>query len=252
MIEKNVLVTGGASGIGLAISKRFAAAGAKVFILDYNRANGNKEAEELVAQGHAAEFHFTDVSDQAQVMEVIAAINGSIDVLVNNAGVSHIGTLESTTEEDLDRLYAVNIKGVYNCSRAVIGRMKAQGGGVIINMASVAATMGIADRFAYSMTKGAVLNMTMSIARDYIKDNIRCNAISPARVHTPFVDNYLAKNYPGQEKEIFDQLAASQPIGRMGSPEEVANMAFYLASDEASFLTGGDYLVDGGFSKLKM
>lgn len=252
MKGKNILVTGGASGIGLAISKRFAASGAKVYILDYNRDNGKKEVDGLLDMGYSAEYHFTDVSDHTQVREVITGIKGNIDVLVNNAGVSHIGNLETTTEEDLDRLYAVNIKGVYNCSQAVVERMKAQGGGVIINMASVAATMGIPDRFAYSMTKGAVLNMTLSIARDYIRDNIRCNAISPARVHTPFVDGYLAKNYPGREKEVFDQLAATQPIGRMGSPEEVANMAFFLASDEASFLTGGDYLVDGGFSKLKM
>ncbi|MDN3687069.1 SDR family NAD(P)-dependent oxidoreductase [Cyclobacterium jeungdonense] len=252
MKGKNILVTGGASGIGLAIVKKFAAAGGKVYILDFNEENGQKVTTGLKAEGLKVEFRKMDVAVRQEVQQVVDSIDGNIDVLVNNAGVSHIGNLETTEEADLDRLYAVNIKGVFHCSKAVIGRMKSQGGGVIINMASVAATMGIPDRFAYSMTKGAVLNMTLTIARDYVKDNIRCNAISPARIHTPFVDDYLAKTYPGKEEEVFEQLAATQPVGRMGSPEEVANMAFFLASDEAAFLTGADYLVDGGFCKLKM
>ncbi|EON75407.1 putative oxidoreductase [Lunatimonas lonarensis] len=252
MSKRNVLVTGGASGIGLAISRRFAEAGDTVYVLDFNRENGEKVAAWMQDQGYSTHFLETDVSSQEQVRQVFDSIEGEIHVLVNNAGVSHVGNLEQTVESELDRLYRVNIKGVYNCSLAAIGRMKAQGGGVIINMASVAATVGIADRFAYSMTKGAVRTMTLSMARDYVAYNIRVNAISPARVHTPFVDGYLAKNYPGREKEVFDQLAATQPIGRMGSPEEVAQMAFYLASAEASFLTGADYLVDGGFSHLKM
>ncbi|MEX2511866.1 MAG: SDR family oxidoreductase [Cyclobacteriaceae bacterium] len=252
MKGKNILVTGGASGIGLAIAQKFAAAGATIYILDFNPENGKKIEKSLEDKGYNVHFKMVDVANQSQVMEAVEDIQGNLDVLINNAGVSHIGNLESTSESDLDRLYAVNIKGVYNCSRAVIGRMKQQGGGVIINMASVAASMGIPDRFAYAMTKGAVLNMTLSIARDYVNDNIRCNAISPARVHTPFVDDYLAKTYPGKEKEMYDQLAATQPIGRMAEPEEVANMAYFLASDESSFLTGGDYLVDGGFTKLKM
>ncbi|MCC5936367.1 MAG: SDR family oxidoreductase [Lunatimonas sp.] len=252
MSKRNVLVTGGASGIGLAISRRFAQAGDQVYVLDFNKENGEKVAASLQEEGYSVKFLETDVSSQEQVKQVIAAIEGEIHVLVNNAGVSHVGNLEQTVESELDRLYSVNIKGVYNCSLAVIGHMKEQGGGAIINMASVAATVGIADRFAYSMTKGAVRTMTLSMARDYVQFNIRVNAISPARVHTPFVDGYLAKNYPGREQEVFDQLAATQPIGRMGSPAEVANMAFYLASDEASFLTGADYLVDGGFSHLKM
>lgn len=252
MKEKNIVVTGGASGIGLAISEKFALEGSQVYLLDYNVEKGTKIEKELLEKGFQVKFIATDVTDLASVKKVINSIPGNVDVLVNNAGVSHIGNLEETTEAELDRLYSVNIKGVFNCSHAIIGRMKSQGGGVIINMASVAATVGIPDRFAYSMTKGAVLTMTLSIARDYVKDNIRCNAISPARVHTPFVDDYIAKHYPGSEKEMFSKLAASQPIGRMGNPEEVANMAYFLASDEAAFLTGGDYLVDGGFSRLKM
>lgn len=252
MNKKNVLVTGGASGIGLAITRRFANEGANVFILDYNKDSGENVAKGFQSEGFSVSFFQADVSNQAQVKEVVAQISGNIDVLVNNAGVSHVGNLEQTIESELDRLYSVNIKGVYNCSQAVIGRMKEQGGGVIINMASVAATVGISDRFAYSMTKGAVLTMTLSMARDYVEHKIRVNAISPARVHTPFVDGYLAKTYPGREQEMFDKLAATQPIGRMGVPEEVANMAFFLASDQAEFLTGADYLVDGGFSHLKM
>lgn len=252
MKGKNILVTGGASGIGLAITRRFAEEGAKVFILDFDQYNGQKAEKELKSKGNDVVFIQLDVSNQQQVTEVIGGIEGNVDVLVNNAGVPHIGNVETTLEADMDRVFSVNIKGVYNCTQAVISRMKVQGGGVIVNMASVAATVGIPDRFAYSMTKGAVLSMTLSIARDYVQDNIRCNAISPARVHTPFVDGYLSKNYPGREKEMFDRLAATQPIGRMGEPEEVANMAFFLASDQAAFLTGGDYLVDGGFSNLKM
>ena len=252
MNKKNVLVTGGASGIGLAISRRFAREGASVFILDYNEESGQQVAKDLQSEGFSVFFFQADVSSQAQIRDVVAQISGNIDVLINNAGVSHVGNLEQTIESELDRLYSVNIKGVYNCSQAVIGRMKAQGGGVIINMASVAATVGIPDRFAYSMTKGAVLTMTLSMARDYVEHKIRVNAISPARVHTPFVDGYLAKTYPGREQEMFDKLAATQPIGRMGVPEEVANMAFFLSSDQAEFLTGADYLVDGGFSHLKI
>lgn len=252
MNKKNVLVTGGASGIGLAITRRFAKEGANVYILDYNQESGEKIADELRSEGFSISFLQADVSNQKQIKDVVAQITGNIDVLINNAGVAHVGNLEQTVESELDRLYSVNIKGVYNCSQAVIGRMKEQGGGVIINMASVAATVGIPDRFAYSMTKGAVLTMTLSMARDYVEHKIRVNAISPARIHTPFVDGYLAKTYPGREQEMFDKLAATQPIGRMGVPEEVANMAFFLASDQAEFLTGADYLVDGGFSHLKM
>ena len=160
-----------------------------------------------------------------------------------------MGNLENTSEADLYRLYQVNIKGVYNCSKAAIAFMK-QKGGVILNLASIAASTGIADRFAYSMTKGAVRAMTYSIAKDYVSYGIRCNCISPARIHTPFVDGFIAKNYPGQEAEMFEKLSKTQPIGRMGTPEEVADFAAFLCSDKASFLTGTDYPIDGGFLTL--
>jgi 2-keto-3-deoxy-L-fuconate dehydrogenase len=175
---------------------------------------------------------------------------GRLDILLNNAGVSHVGNAENTTEEDFDRVLRVNVKGYYNCLRAVIGHMTAGGGGVILNMASVAGSAGIADRFAYSTSKGAVIAMTYSVARDYISCGIRCNCISPARVHTPFVDDYLRKNYPGREREMYDKLAATQPIGRMGEPEEVASLALYLCSDAAAFITGTNYVLDGGFMNL--
>ena len=181
-------------------------------------------------------------------MDEITAKN-DIDILINNAGIAHVGNIEKTTEEDLDRIYNVNVKGPYNCMYALIPKMKTNGG-VIINMASIASNVGINDRFAYSMSKGAILTMTYSIAKDYIKDGIRCNCISPARIHTPVVDGFIKANYPGQEEEMFKNLSATQPIGRMGKPQEVADLALYLCSDEASFITGTDFPIDGGFIKL--
>jgi 2-keto-3-deoxy-L-fuconate dehydrogenase len=173
-----------------------------------------------------------------------------INILVNNAGISHIGKLEGTTEQDFDRVFSVNVKGFYNCMLAAIDHLKSAGGGVILNMASIAGSAGLADRFAYSMSKGAVIAMTYSVARDYLPFKIRCNCISPARVHTPFVDAYLHKHYPGREHEMFVKLSQAQPIGRMAEPDEVAALALYLCSDEASFLTGVDYPLDGGFFNL--
>jgi NAD(P)-dependent dehydrogenase (short-subunit alcohol dehydrogenase family) len=162
-----------------------------------------------------------------------------------------VGNLESTSERDLDRVYRVNIKGVYNCLSATIPSMKARRRGVILNMASIASSAGLPDRFAYSMSKGAVLSMTYSVARDYLANNIRCNCISPARVFTPFVAGFVEQNYPGREKEMMDRLSHSQPIGRMAEPREVASLALYLCSDEAAFITGVDYPIDGGFFNIR-
>jgi 2-keto-3-deoxy-L-fuconate dehydrogenase len=172
------------------------------------------------------------------------------DILVNSAGISHIGKADTTSAEDFDRLFNVNVKGLYNCLYAAIPLMRKNKGGVILNMSSIAAIVGIPDRFAYSMTKGAVSAMTLSVAKDYLADNIRCNCISPARVHTAFVDGFLAKNYPGKEAEMFEKLSKTQPIGRMAKPAEIAHLILYLCSDEASFITGCDYPIDGGFTKL--
>lgn len=251
LMGKTALVTGAASGIGKAIAQKFASQGAEVHILEFNAESGQKVVEEIVRDGGKARFHTCDVSDQQQVRKIVSEIakESQINILVNNAGVAHIGNIEGTEEADMDRLFRVNIKGVYNGMRAVIPFMKDKGG-VILNMASVASSVGISDRFAYSMTKGAVLTMTYSVAKDYLNFGIRCNSISPGRIHTPFVDGYLANNYPGREKEMFERLSKTQPIGRMGLPEEVANLALYLCSDEASFATGTDFPLDGGFIKL--
>ncbi len=250
--NKVALVTGGASGIGLAISQIFASQGAEVHILEINESQAREAVEGIVAAGGKAEAHTLDVTKQAQVAETIKAIaaNHRIDILVNNAGIAHIGKAHTTSEEDFDRIVNVNIKGVYNCLFASIPHMQKHGKGVILNMVSIAATVGIPDRFAYSASKGAVYTMTLSVAKDYLTDNIRCNSISPARVHTPFVDGFIAKTYPGQEKEMFEKLSKTQPIGRMAKPEEIGALALYLCSDEAAFITGCDYLIDGGFEKL--
>jgi NAD(P)-dependent dehydrogenase (short-subunit alcohol dehydrogenase family) len=205
--------------------------------------------EEINTSGGRSFFHKCNVTQQPDVKRIIETIP-VIDILVNNAGIAHVGTIEATTEEDLVRLFNVNVKGMYNCMREIIPVMKRKNTGCILNMASVAAAVGLPDRFAYSMTKGAVIGMTISVAKDYLSSNIRCNSISPARVHTPFVDGYLQKNFPGKEKEMFDKLSKTQPIGRMGTPEEIASLALYLCSEEAAFITGCDYLIDGGFVKL--
>lgn len=249
---KCAVVTGGGSGIGEAISKALAGAGALVNILDLTTEGAQRVADEIIANGGQAVVHQVNVVDHEGVKNTIKTINDNqpINILINNAGIAHVGNVEACSPEDLDKLYNVNIKGVYNSLQAVIPCMRENGGGAIINMASIASSVGLFDRFAYSMTKGAVLTMTYSIAKDYVKDGIRCNCISPARVHTPFVDGFISKNYPGQEAEMFDKLSATQPIGRMAKPEEIGNLALYLVSDEASFITGTDYPIDGGFIKL--
>ncbi len=247
--NKIAVVTGGGSGIGRAISTLFARQGATVHILELNENAAKEAVEQIHTEGGQATAHACNVANQSDVKAVFDNI-GKVDILVNNAGIAHIGNIENTSEADFDRIYAVNIKGVFNCMQAAIPQMRANGSGVILNMASVAALVGLNDRLAYSMSKGAVLSMTMAMAKDYIHQNIRCNTISPARVHTPFVDGFLAKNYPGREAEMFEKLSKTQPIGRMGKPEEIANLALFLCSDEAGFITGCDYPIDGGFVKL--
>lgn len=246
-------ITGGGSGIGQAIALRFASHGARVHILDLDESSASATCQQIAEAGGTASAHCCDVTKQTEVKATFQELfdRERIHILINNAGISHIGTVESTTEEDLDRVVRVNIKGFYNCMQAVVGHMKSRGGGVILNMASIAGSAGIPDRFAYSMSKGAVLAMTYSVARDYLSHNIRCNCISPARVHTPFVDGYLRKNYPGREQQMFETLAKSQPIGRMADPGEVASLALFLCSDEAAFITGTDYPIDGGFFNLR-
>ena len=253
LAHKVAVITGGASGIGRAIARTFAAAGACVFVLDLDEAAAGAVVDEIVQDGGSAKAHPCDVSIQENVRVTFDRIfqDHHVNILVNNAGISHIGNLETTPEPDFDRIYSVNVKGMYNCMLVSVGHMKANNGGVILNMASVAGTSGLADRFAYSMSKGAVVAMTYSVAKDYLPHHIRCNCISPARVHTPFVDGFLRRNYPGKEREMFEKLEKSQPIGRMATPEEVAALALFLCSEEAAFITGSDYLIDGGFLNLR-
>lgn len=245
LTHKTAVITGAGSGIGRAVAALFAKQGASVHLLDLNEAALSEAAGEIPAAG----THVIDVTDQVAVMNLFSRI-GTVDILVNCAGISHIGRADNTSETDFERVFQVNVKGIYNCLHAALPLMKKQGAGVILNMASIANNVGLTERFAYSMSKGAVLGMTLSVARDYLSDGIRCNCISPARVHTSFVDNFLAKNYPGREEEMFRKLSASQPVGRMATPGEVAHLVLYLCSDEASFVTGCDYPFDGGFIKL--
>lgn len=250
---KVAIVTGGGSGIGRAIALKFAAHGAAIHIVDVNQSAAEDTCREISAVGGCGVVHQCDVTNHNEVKRTFAELNQRerIHILINNAGISHIGTVESTSAEDFDRILQVNVKGFYNCMHAVVPVMKESGGGVILNMASIAGSSGLPDRFAYSMSKGAVIAMTYSVARDLLAHNIRCNCISPARVHTPFVDSYLAKHYPGRENEMFDKLAHSQPIGRMAEPDEVASLALFLCSDDAAFITGVDYPLDGGYFNLR-
>lgn len=246
---KVAIVSGAGSGIGAAIATLFARQGAHVVVLDLDAAAASATAATIHASNGKADARPCDVADAASVRAAFAAValeRGRIDIAVNNAGIAHVGTVLTTSEADFERVFRVNAKGVYLCAQAAVQQMLAQGGGVILNMASTVAHIGIPERFAYSMSKGAVHAMTMSIAVDYMKKNIRCNCISPARIHTPFVDGFLARHYPGREKEMFQKLSEAQPIGRMGQPEEVAFLALYLCSDEAAFVTGQAYPIDGG------
>jgi 2-keto-3-deoxy-L-fuconate dehydrogenase len=247
--NKIAVVTGGGSGIGQAIAVLFARQGAMVHILELSEESSKETLNQIHTDGGQAMGHTCNIAVQDEVKAVFERI-GQIHILVNNAGIAHVGNVENTTEADFDRIYAVNVKGTFNCLHAAIPQLRAAGGGVILNMASIAALVGLQDRLAYSMSKGAVYAMTMAMAKDYIKENIRCNSISPGRVHTPFVDGFLAKNYAGKETEMLEKLSKTQPIGRMGKPDEVATLALFLCSNEAKFITGTDYPIDGGFLKL--
>ncbi len=249
---KTALVTGGGSGIGYCVSTRLASEGAYVIIVDIDAVGANSTLEKIISNGGAGAVLVCDISNRSQVTRVTKDIPDEcdIDILINNAGIAHVGNIEHTAEADFDRIYNVNVKGIYNVLSVIIPLMKQRRKGVIVNMASVASSVGIADRFAYSMSKGAVMSMTYSIAKDYIDYGIRCNCVAPSRVHTPFVDNFIAKNYPDIAEEMFDKLSKSQPIGRMGTPEEVASAVAYLCSEEAAFITGTNFPVDGGFITL--
>jgi NAD(P)-dependent dehydrogenase (short-subunit alcohol dehydrogenase family) len=250
--DKVALITGAGSGIGQSTALKLAEQGAHVVIVDLNIEAANTTKTLITDLGGKASSYQCDIANNAQVKEVIGTMlkKHAIDILINNAGIAHIGNLENTTEEDLDRVYNVNVKGAYNMMSTIIASMKERRSGVIVNIASIAASVGIEDRFAYSMSKGAILTMTYSVARDYIDHGIRCNCISPARVHTPFVDNFIEKNYPDNQEEVFAKLSKSQPIGRMGTVDEMSSLISFLCSDDAAFITGSNIPIDGGFVTL--
>jgi NAD(P)-dependent dehydrogenase (short-subunit alcohol dehydrogenase family) len=247
--QKTAVVTGGGSGIGKEVCIVLAKQGAKVYVVDLSEQSANETVDIIKKNGGEGKSIVIDVTNQKALMAAYNTIE-AIHILVNCAGISHIGNATSTEEQDFEKLFNVNVKGVYNSLHAAIPIMQKTGGGAIVNISSIVAKVGVSDRFAYGMSKGAVHAMTLSVAKDYIKDNIRCNSISPGRVHTPFVDGFLKKNYPGKEAEMFDKLSKTQPIGRMGKPIEIAHQVLYLCSDEASFITGSDYAIDGGYVTL--
>lgn len=249
---RTAIITGAAKGIGKAISAKLSSQGAAVTLIDLDEVALNETVKKIRSQGGTASGIVCDITDNAKVESAFLNIakRKGLDILVNNAGIAHVGNIEHTSSQDFDNVYNVNVKGAFNCLKAAVIEMKKSGGGSIVNIASIAAMVGLSDRFAYTASKGAVLSMTYSIAKDYLADNIRCNSISPGRVHTPFVDGFIAKNYPGKEKEMFDKLSKTQPIGRMGQPEEIANLALFLCSTEAGFITGSNYVIDGGLVTL--
>jgi NAD(P)-dependent dehydrogenase (short-subunit alcohol dehydrogenase family) len=247
---KHALVTGGGSGIGRAISRRLAAEGAHVTVLELQAPAAEVTLAEITAAGGMGQVATADVSNTESMRAAFEALP-RLDILVNNAGIAHVGNVTNTTPADLDRIYNVNVKGVYHGLHFGVAKLLASGGGAIVNLASVVSKIALQDRFAYSMSKGAVLTMTLSVARDFIDRGIRCNCVCPGRVHTPFVDGFLAKNYPGREKEMFAQLSAAQPIGRMGQPDEIASLVAFLCSPEAGFITGSAYDIDGGVTLLR-
>lgn len=249
-LQQIAIVTGGGSGIGRAVALRLASEGAEVHILELSH-QAAEETQALIQQaGGIAHVIEADVSNTESVRNAFSGLS-RLDILVNNAGIAHIGNVLQTAPDDLDRLYNINVRGVYHCLHFGIPLMQKNGSGSIVNLASIASKVGIPDRFAYSMTKGAVLSMTLSVARDFVDKGIRCNCVCPARVHTPFVDGFIAKNYPGQEAEMFAKLSAGQPIGRMGQAEEIATLIAFLVSRDASFITGSAYDIDGGFTLLR-
>ena len=247
---KAALVTGGASGIGAAIARAFVEQGARVVIADLDEARGTALASEL---GASARFQHLNVTDAESCRAATIACRdtfGKLDVLVNCAGIGLVGNVQETQQADWDKLLAVNVTGVFLCSQAGVNVMLEQqpAGGVVINIASVAAHVGLERRFAYSATKGAVLAMTKQLAMDYVQRGIRCNAISPGTVLSPFVEGYVERFHKDTRDETLAQLHARQPIGRMGKPEEIADLAVYIASDAARFMTGSDILIDGGLT----
>jgi NAD(P)-dependent dehydrogenase (short-subunit alcohol dehydrogenase family) len=247
--DRIALVTGAASGIGEAIAKTLANAGAYVYVADRDVTNGKRVASELTAAQKKAKFHPLDVIDSRRchsTADLIHKEHGRLDILVNNAGIGHVGTILETESDDLDRLWAVNVCGMFDLTKAFIPKMIERNYGVIINMASIGGVIAIKERLAYCTTKFAVVGFTKCLALDHAHQGIRANAVCPGRVETPFVKKRIAE-YPDPEK-AYREMAATQAVGRMATPEEIAAAVLYLVSDEAAFVTGTAFEIDGGFS----
>jgi NAD(P)-dependent dehydrogenase (short-subunit alcohol dehydrogenase family) len=246
---KTAFVTGAGSGIGEAISHALTGAGALVYVADIDREAGERVANHINASGALAEFVELDVSNRDQcraAADEVSSKHGSLDILVNNAGIGHVGTILNTESEDLDRLFAVNVRGMFDLTKAFIVPMLERRNGAVVNIASIGGIIAIRERLAYCITKFAVVGFTKSIALDHAKDGIRANAVCPGRVETPFVRSRLAE-YP-DPKKAYDEMASTQAVGRMGRPEEIASAVLYLASDEAAFVTGTALEIDGGWA----
>ena len=249
LANKSALITGAGSGIGAAIAETFARAGAYVFVTDRDEPSGRATVARLIAAGGRGEFLLLDIADEtqcAQVAQAVLTTAGHLDVLVNNAGIGHVGTIANTTAADLDRLHAVNTRGAFNVIKAFFPSMLARRAGSIVNIASIGGVLGVRDRLAYTMTKHAIVGLTRAMSLDHARDGIRINAICPGRVETPWVAERL-KESPDPAR-AYAEMCATQPMGRMGRPDEIAAAALYLASDEAAFMTGATLTPDGGWS----
>jgi 2-keto-3-deoxy-L-fuconate dehydrogenase len=250
--NKITLVTGSGSGIGASIAEMFARAGAHVYVADRDAEGGSDTVARIKTTKASAEFLPLDVTSEEEAERARQTVHssfGRLDVLVNNAGIGHVGTILQTSAADLDRLFAVNVRGVFNVTKAFLPGMIERKSGVVLNLASIGGVVAVRDRLAYCATKFAIVGLTKSIALDHALQGIRCNCICPGRVETPFVAARL-KEYPDPEK-AYKEMASTQAIGRMGKPEEIAAAALYLASDEAAFVTGSEFIIDGGWSAGK-
>jgi NAD(P)-dependent dehydrogenase (short-subunit alcohol dehydrogenase family) len=251
--NKIALVTGGGSGIGREIALLYAKQGAKVVVADIQLEAAESVVSEIGSGGGSGQAIQMDVSREEQVQSVFDRVvqgNGRLDILVNNAGISHVGNILETSLDDWERIMGVNARGVFLCSKYAVKHMVEQQpqGGILVNMASVAGMIAVDRRLPYSASKGAVISITRSVAIDFVQQGIRANAICPGTVHTPFVEGYLERNFADTKDEERKKMHARQPIGRMGRPDEIATAALYLASDEASFVTGSTLVIDGGWT----
>lgn len=248
LTNKTALVTGAGSGIGAEIARTFAISGAHVFLADRDEKAGQNVASQIKENGGNAEFITLDVTNESDWQDAAKQIlqgEVKLDILVNNAGIGHVGTILQTTGADLDKMYQVNVRGVFNGCKQFVPSMIERGGS-IINLASIGGVVGIVDRLAYCTTKFAVVGLTKCLALDHAKTGLRVNCLCPGRVETPFVQARI-QEYPDPEA-AYKEMSESQAVGRMGRPQEIAAAALYLASDEAAFVTGSAFIIDGGHS----